>query len=102
MVLGSGLAFGAGESLFTFLKYGLFRYLPEIAVAAAVLAVGVACLRALAAGGDAERSAAVARIGRVLLVVAFLSCLGAVFSWIVAGTSAEGAVGAGMLSRWGL
>ena len=102
MVIGSELAFGAGATLFGFLKTALLRYLPEIAVAAAVLAVGVACARALFARADEERAAAVARIGRILLVVAFLSCLGAVFSWVVSGTSAEGAPGLEALFRWGL
>lgn len=74
--------------------------LSGLAVAAAAIAIVVAVARHFVGPTDESLGKTLARVRRVLMLVAFLSVSGAFFSWIVTGTASESVPGISYIRGW--
>lgn len=99
MKIGTNIGVKTGTALFSFLS-GALHGLSGLAVASAVLAIGIAVGRHLLSPTDEQTAATLARVRRVLTVVSFLSVSGAIVAWILTATAEEPVPGAHFVRWW--
>ncbi len=97
--LGTGFSTDTGTALFGLIGPAITG-MGALAVASAIAAIGVAIIRHMQHPNDESAVATLHRVRRVLMVISFLSVSGAVFAWIITGTSPDEIPGVHYIRSW--